>query len=45
MTDDDRKCIPNVRARGLPLDEAAAAILEVCERILTAETSGTGLAL
>ena len=44
-TDADRKCISNVHARGLPPDEAGAAIVEVCERILAAETSGTGLAL
>jgi ethanolamine ammonia-lyase small subunit len=44
-TDADRKCISNIHARGLQPDEAGAAIVEVCERILAAETSGTGLAL
>jgi ethanolamine ammonia-lyase small subunit len=44
-TDADRKCVSNVHARGLPPDEAGAAIVEVCERILAAGTSGTGLAL
>jgi ethanolamine ammonia-lyase small subunit len=44
-TDADRKCISNVHARGLPPDEAGAAIVEVCERILAARSSGTDLAL
>ena len=44
-TDGDRKCISNVHARGLQPDEAGAAIVEVCERILAAGSSGTDLAL
>lgn len=44
-TDADRKCISNIHARGLPPDEAGAAIVEVCERILAAGTSGSRLAL
>jgi ethanolamine ammonia-lyase small subunit len=44
-TDADRKCISNVHARGLPPDEAGAAIVEVCERILRAGSSGTRVAL
>jgi ethanolamine ammonia-lyase small subunit len=43
--DADRKCISNVHARGLPPDEAGAAIVEVCERILRAGSSGTRVAL
>jgi ethanolamine ammonia-lyase small subunit len=44
-TDADRKCISNVHARGLAPDEAGAAIVEVCERILRAGSSGTNVAL
>lgn len=44
-TDADRKCLSNVHARGLPPDEAGAAIVEVCERILRAGSSGTSVAL
>ena len=39
-TDADRKCISNIHARGLMPDEAGAAIVEVCERILRAGSSG-----
>jgi ethanolamine ammonia-lyase small subunit len=43
--DADRKCLSNIHARGLPPDEAGAAIVEVCERILRAGSSGTRVAL
>jgi len=44
-TDADRKCISNVHARGLPPDEAGAAIVELCEKVLRAGSSGTNVAL
>lgn len=44
-TDADRKCISNIHARGLAPDEAGAAIVEVCERILRAGSSGTKVEL
>jgi ethanolamine ammonia-lyase small subunit len=44
-TDSDRKCISNIHAHGLPPDEAGAAIVEVCEKILRAGSSGTNVAL
>ncbi len=44
-TDADRKCISNVHARGLPPDEAGAAIVELCEKVLRAGSSGTSVAL
>ncbi len=44
-TDADRKCLSNIHARGLPPDEAGAAIAELCARILRAGSSGTDLAL
>jgi ethanolamine ammonia-lyase small subunit len=44
-TDADRKCISNIHARGLPPDEAGAAIVEVCEKVLRAGSSGTGVSL
>jgi ethanolamine ammonia-lyase small subunit len=44
-TDADRKCISNVHSRGLAPDEAGAAIVELCERILRAGSSGTTVAL
>lgn len=44
-TDSDRKCVSNIRAAGLPPDEAGATIAGVCRRILEAGTSGTGLQL
>jgi ethanolamine ammonia-lyase small subunit len=44
-TDADRKCISNIHTRGLAPDEAGAAIVEVCEKILRAESSGTKVEL
>ncbi|HEY8122950.1 MAG TPA: ethanolamine ammonia-lyase subunit EutC [Myxococcota bacterium] len=44
-TDADRKCISNIHARGLAPDEAGAAIVELCERILRAGSSGTQVEL
>ncbi len=44
-TDADRKCISNIHARGLAPDEAGAVIVEVCERVLRAGSSGTRVAL
>jgi len=44
-TDADRKCISNIHARGLAPDEAGAAIVEVCEKILRAGSSGTKVEL
>jgi len=44
-TDGARKCISNIHPRGLPPDEAGAAIVEVCERIADAGSSGTDLEL
>jgi ethanolamine ammonia-lyase small subunit len=44
-TDADRKCISNIHARGLAPDEAGAAIVEVCEKILRAGSSGTRVEL
>jgi ethanolamine ammonia-lyase small subunit len=44
-TDADRKCISNVHARGLAPDEAGGAIVEVCEKILRAGSSGTTMEL
>jgi len=44
-TDADRKCISNIHARGLAPDEAGAAIVEVCEKILRAGSSGTKMEL
>jgi len=44
-TDADRKCISNIHARGLAPDEAGAAIVEVCEKILRAGSSGTQVEL
>jgi ethanolamine ammonia-lyase small subunit len=44
-TDADRKCISNIHARGLPADEAGAAIVELCEKVLRAGSSGTSVAL
>jgi ethanolamine ammonia-lyase small subunit len=44
-TDADRKCLSNIHARGLPPDEAGAAIAEVCARICQARSSGTDLRL
>jgi ethanolamine ammonia-lyase small subunit len=44
-SDADRKCLSNVHARGLPPDEAGPAVVELCERILAAGSSGTDLAL
>jgi ethanolamine ammonia-lyase small subunit len=44
-TDADRKCISNIHARGLAADEAGAAVVEVCERILRAGSSGTNVEL
>jgi ethanolamine ammonia-lyase small subunit len=44
-TDADRKCISNIHARGLAPDEGGAAIVELCEKILEAGTSGTDLQL
>ncbi len=44
-TDADRKCISNIHARGLAPDEAGAAIVEVCEKILRAGSSGTSVEL
>jgi ethanolamine ammonia-lyase small subunit len=44
-TDADRKCLSNIHARGLPPDEAGAAIVELCERILRAGSSGTSVRL
>lgn len=43
--DADRKCISNIHARGLAPDEAGAAIVEVCEKILRAGSSGTRVEL
>jgi ethanolamine ammonia-lyase small subunit len=44
-TDADRKCLSNIHARGLAPDEAGAAIVEVCEKILRAGSSGTQVEL
>jgi len=44
-SDAGRKCISNIHARGLPPDEAGAAIVEVCERVLRAGSSGTTVEL
>lgn len=44
-TDADRKCLSNIHPRGLPPDEAGAAIAELCARIADARTSGTRLGL
>jgi ethanolamine ammonia-lyase small subunit len=44
-TDADRKCLSNIHERGLPPDEAGAAIVELCERILRAGSSGTNVPL
>jgi ethanolamine ammonia-lyase small subunit len=44
-TDADRKCLSNIHERGLPPDEAGAAIVELCERILRSGSSGTNVAL
>jgi ethanolamine ammonia-lyase small subunit len=44
-SDADRKCISNIHARGLAPDEAGAAIVEVCEKILRAGSSGTKVEL
>ncbi|HEU4430806.1 MAG TPA: ethanolamine ammonia-lyase light chain EutC [Myxococcota bacterium] len=35
----------NIHARGLPPDEAGAAIVELCEKVLRAGSSGTGMTL
>jgi ethanolamine ammonia-lyase small subunit len=44
-TDADRKCLSNIHLRGLPPDEAGAAIAELAARIAAAGTSGTELGL
>jgi ethanolamine ammonia-lyase small subunit len=44
-TDADRKCLSNIHPRGLPPDEAGAAIAEIARRIREAGSSGTDLAL
>jgi ethanolamine ammonia-lyase small subunit len=44
-TDADRKCISNIHARGIAPDEAGAAIVELCEKILGAGSSGTKVEL
>lgn len=44
-TDAGRKFLSNIHSRGLPPDEAGAAAVEVCARILAARSSGTDLAL
>ncbi len=44
-TDADRKCLSNIHARGLAPDEAGAAIVELCEKILRAGSSGTDVVL
>ena len=44
-TDADRKCVSNIRPRGLDPDEAGAAIAGLCGRILEHGSSGTDLVL
>jgi ethanolamine ammonia-lyase small subunit len=44
-TDADRKCLSNIHARGLPPDEAGAAVVELCQKILRAGSSGSDVVL
>jgi len=44
-TDADRKCISNIHGGGLAPDEAGAAVVELCERIVAAGSSGTDVEL